>query len=559
MKSLSLVTLLLVSCAAHLSAQDMSERVRSAIDTTVHVEDRLDQDSADGVMPSLDEALPYEDIPSGSVLESDGIIHALGDSDEADRYGLFGDRIADWGLSSLPDGTLDAADVAVSDPYAHIAPSFFTSTNESGALCTVDSFEAAPPFRRSCDRSSIVSSGNCTETPSVSATVVERFECSTESVGALSCGNLTAFAQCVPDPSVECLVPDISEPGGCSPIWKAYVCSGEVAVPVPNTRLQPAVWTVDIEPTVRVCDPVVQSSNCSLVETACPAGPTVIFAGGQAIPFDCGEQIEEYACTTPDFNSDCATFEDGGCSLTSSECILTDDFGICLNFEDTYQCGSEGAETEATSCEAVTVCVGDVCQTIESDPSDDFLGAMSRVAMVNEIVKDNSGGVNLIDFFFFDEESIQIFTGDVSECARAIFSAYNCCRETGWALGIFTDCSEEELQLNAAVDADRAVYLRTRCSKRFLVCTEKKRSYCVYGSKLARVVSQEVMAFLGEPYTCRGLTYQELETVDFASLDLSEVYGDLSESATLPDPSDLVDALADNILATQPVLEETYD
>lgn len=559
MKTAMLLASLLISCATISAAQDMSERVRTAIDTTVPVDDRVDQNSASGVLPSFEEPLPYEDIPSESVLESDGIIHALGNSPEAERYDLFSDRLSEWSPLIVPDGTLDHANVAVGDPYAHIAPTFFTSTNESGALCTVDSFEAAPKFRRSCDRSNIVSNGNCTETPSVSATVVERFECSTTSEGPLSCDNLTVFPQCVEDTSFGCLVPDISQPDGCSPAWKAYVCSGESGVPVSNTRLAPAVWNVEIEPPVRVCDPVVQPVNCSLVETSCPAGPTVIFAGGQAIPFECAQQVEEHACTTPDFASDCATFEGGGCTLLSSECILTDDFGTCLNFEDTYECGSDAGSSQGAECEAVSVCVGDVCQTIESDPSDDFLGAMSRVGMVNEIVEDNSEEIGLADFIFFDEDSIQIFTGTKSECARAIFSAYNCCRETGWALGLFTDCSEEELQLNAAVDADRAVYLKTRCSKKFFVCTQKKRSYCVYGSKLARVVSQEVIAYLGEPYTCRGLTYQELENVDFAALDLSEIYGDLAEGATVPDPSDLVDALADNILATQPVLEIIYD
>lgn len=559
MKPIAFIAFCLSIGPIELVAQDMSDRVRAAIDTTSGVQDRVDQSSAEQVVPSFDEELPYEAIPSVTVLEYDGVLHALGDSEEAERFNLFGENISAWGVSSVPDGALDAANAAVSDPSAYIEPNFFTSTNENGQICTVDSFEAAPAFTRSCDRSNTITSARCVETPSVSAHVVEKFECSTTAVGAIACSNLTAFAQCIEDVSMPCLVPDIGAPDGCSPVWKAYVCSGEVAVPVANTRLEPAVWHVEIAEPLRICDPVVGSGTCSFVGTSCPAGPTVIFAGSEAIPFACGETIEDYACTSPDFQSDCAAFEDGKCTLTSSSCILTDDYGTCLNFEDTYECGG-GDETPAGSeCEAVTVCVGDVCQTVESDPSDDFLGAMSRVAMVNEIVVNNADELGLLDYFFFDEESIQIFTGDQSECARAIFSTYNCCRETGWALGVFTDCSEEEIQLNAAVDADRVVYLSTYCSKKFFVCTEKKRRYCVYGSKLARIVSQAVIAYLGEPYACRGLTYQELKSVDFAALDLSGIYGDLAGDATLPNSADLVEALADNILATQPILEETYE
>ena len=75
----------------------------------------------------------------------------------------------------------------------------------------------------------------------------------------------------------------------------------------------------------------------------------------------------------------------------------------------------------------------------------------------------------------------------------------------------------------------------TECTKKILgVCINKvvHYPYCVWPSKLARMIQDQGMAQIGQPITtdCRGFKLNapnEIQMVDFSKIDLSEYFSDV--------------------------------
>lgn len=72
------------------------------------------------------------------------------------------------------------------------------------------------------------------------------------------------------------------------------------------------------------------------------------------------------------------------------------------------------------------------------------------------------------------------------------------------------------------------------CTKSVLgVCITRKRSYCCYNSKIARIVNTQGREQLGRSWgggenpSCEGFTAMELERLDFTQIDMSEFVGDV--------------------------------
>jgi conjugal transfer mating pair stabilization protein TraN len=67
------------------------------------------------------------------------------------------------------------------------------------------------------------------------------------------------------------------------------------------------------------------------------------------------------------------------------------------------------------------------------------------------------------------------------------------------------------------------------------VCVEKKREYCCFNSKLAKLINRQGRAQLSLPMdSCGGFNQEQLEALDFSAMDLSEFMADI-----IPADSDL--------------------
>ena len=207
-------------------------------------------------------------------------------------------------------------------------------------------------------------------------------------------------------------------------------------------------------------------------------------------------------------------------------------------------CGADLQDAESGgSCGRVTYCVGADCETVRPQSNTGFVEAATRLNMALEL-----GGEE------FDRQDIRFFTGQRRACHIKLFGLANCCRNSGLLVGL-ANCSASERELAEERNAGNTHYLGTYCSKRtfFGVCIRRSRAWCVFGSKLGRILQQQGRRQLGIGWSsCRGFTVAEIERIDFARLDLGEFTQDLMDgskapSVSLPDAGDTGAAMRNRI------------
>ena len=210
----------------------------------------------------------------------------------------------------------------------------------------------------------------------------------------------------------------------------------------------------------------------------------------------------------------------------------------------TVDCGADLDDADdGGSCGQVTYCVGAGCETLEPEANTGFVEATTRLNMALEMGGDE-----------FDRQDMSFFAGQRRACHIKLFGLANCCKNSGLLVGL-GNCSASERELAEERNAGNTHYLGKYCSKRtfFGVCIRRSRAWCVFGSKLGRILQQQGRSQLGIGWSsCRGLTVAEIEGIDFARLDLSEFTQDLMDGSrepavTLPDAGDTGQAMRTRI------------
>ena len=195
------------------------------------------------------------------------------------------------------------------------------------------------------------------------------------------------------------------------------------------------------------------------------------------------------------------------------------------------------------SCGAVRWCVGAGCETVAGQANTGFVEATTRLNMALEL-----GGEE------FDRDNLRFFTGKRRACHIKLFGLANCCRNSGLLVGL-ANCSASERELAEERNAGNTHYLGRYCSKRtfFGACIRRSRAWCVFGSKLGRILHQQARPQLGLGWgSCRGFTVAEVERIDFAALDLSEFTQDLMDGSrepavTLPEAGDTQSVMRERV------------
>lgn len=102
----------------------------------------------------------------------------------------------------------------------------------------------------------------------------------------------------------------------------------------------------------------------------------------------------------------------------------------------------------------------------------------------------------------------------------------------------FTGCDADDLMTAAYDEMGLCHYIGKKCVKKTIFgCLQKKKMYCCFNSKLARIIheqgrnqligfSQEGWGSFSHP-NCRGFTPEEIQMIDFAKIDFSEWYSDI--------------------------------
>ena len=195
----------------------------------------------------------------------------------------------------------------------------------------------------------------------------------------------------------------------------------------------------------------------------------------------------------------------------------------------TADCGAGLRDAnDGGTCGSVRYCVGAGCETVRPEANTGFAEATTRLNMALELGGDE-----------FNRDNLRIFTGRRRACHIKWFGFANCCSNSGLLIG-FARCSAGERALAEQRHAGNTHYLGSYCSKRsfFGRCRRYTRAWCVFGSRLGRILQQQGRRQLRIGWgSCRGLTVDEIERIDFTRLNLSEFTENLMDGSREPDVS----------------------
>lgn len=272
------------------------------------------------------------------------------------------------------------------------------------------------------------------------------------------------------------------------------------------------------------------NSNCNMVNEQCTST-------------DC---TRSYLCVDQSTKIDsCAPYRDQGCILQNSACAITNTYGQCISWQETYSCTTQSLK-EGCAAESVQVfcpqapsgiaCLDNpgACADTTSIPSQDLALAASNMEGLNAVEDDHT------------TDPLVVFTGDEQACRKTIASGItrDCC-----ALDtLLLNCNSAEELLQTRRNEGQCVQIGTYCSERVnlvftSVCVERSTSFCCFSSKLVRIIQEQGRPQLGISWgtpqnpDCRGFTPEELQQINFEAIDFSEYYSDIT--AYPPDPNQL--------------------
>ena len=278
-----------------------------------------------------------------------------------------------------------------------------------------------------------------------------------------------------------------------------------------------------------------------------PGGNRTIYVDGKPYTLysDCWAYKDTYLTQSQSEGTCREYMNNPACTIANRQCAYTLD-GFCLHENLTYSC--EHKTTGAgVMCGGTFFCKDGSCAQSAAGKNNAFQKAVSQLAAVAAAGKDVAE---------LNGADVRAFTGKAQYCKKFAAGFSNCCKDSGWGQDVgLASCSSEEKALGEARQRKLTVDIGEFCSKKVLgVCVEKKRSYCVFESKLAQIVQQQGRQWqLGVGFggasspDCRGITMDELENIKFDHLDFSNFYEDLQNGSAVPEDNALIQRVQQQI------------
>lgn len=364
------------------------------------------------------------------------------------------------------------------------------------------------------------------------------------------CESLQETSECT-QAETQCLS---SNAGRCELERKTYECLNDLSDHAPAALLDTRIDRIE-DFLVNSCDPHPGEKGCVAGDMKCTSGSEVRNLMGFPVARDCWQYEQAYTCLGDGTNaySDCGPFQnDPSCEIIGQTCLSFDDAdeeigatpNTCQHWEYRYRCG--GGLGLPQQCTATNVCVGNLCEGVEEEPNTDFAMAAAWLTMLDEAAKDSDKSL--------DAQNIQLFAGEPMRCSRRALSYGDCCRDSGWGVGLFMQCRESEFALMDRKRAKAAHYVGTYCSRKFLgVCITRQRAYCGFNSQMGRVFQKEIRRQTGLSWgrsrspDCSGLYLDQIEDIDWEAIDLSEAFADMMNSANAPSAANVMQRLQQNL------------
>lgn len=281
-------------------------------------------------------------------------------------------------------------------------------------------------------------------------------------------------------------------------------------------------------------NPASLSPKCTLLnDSICLSGPGVKNIGGINISRECWQKKASYHCEKK--TSQCAALREKGCELVKRQCHSNGGKSGCDHQELTFRCPTSSCKAKKPQIDGY--CMKGDCYQPQAESLGSFEEAIAHLGGAFAAGKDMN--------------TSEIFKGQALSCRTMGVNFSNCCQDKGWGYDLhLTDCKAEEKLLGMAKEAKRAIEVGEYCDHKMASqCIEKKKSYCVFPSKLARIIQAGAIRQLGRSFgdpgnpQCVALTPQDLQAMDWNKIDFSELYEDIRAKTVIPKEGDLANKI----------------
>ena len=255
---------------------------------------------------------------------------------------------------------------------------------------------------------------------------------------------------------------------------------------------------------------------------------------------DCWEKEVHYLChAASSLNTleTCQSLRDQGCEQIGSVCDKKTDAG-CALYHQTLRCPTKKCTDVGMVCLGTTYCLNGDCVKSQKSVDPDFQKSISALSALNDASK-NLNNNNLI------------FSGKIQSCDNTMLGAVTCCHNDGWLVDdiALVKCTPDEKELGKSKEKGLTVYVGEYCKKNTLgVCTVHRKAYCVFPSKLARIIQEQgrgqqlnIPFGDGEHPNCQGISIGEFQKLDLSQIDFSDFYADIADKAHVEDAAVLND------------------
>ncbi|CAK2371757.1 conjugal transfer mating pair stabilization protein TraN [Vibrio crassostreae] len=265
-------------------------------------------------------------------------------------------------------------------------------------------------------------------------------------------------------------------------------------------------------------------NSCKVTRQQCIEGRATRTINGIPTTLNCWKYRIDHRCDRP---NTCANLPKD-CTTQTRHCSLKQN-GVCIEQEVTKRCAEKTCRATDLQCGEQSFCLDGECYVEAPKLNSNFDKSVAALAGLAEAVKDIG-------------DPPKIFTGKPMKCSKKLAGFNDCCKDSGWGQGLGAKCSEAEEALGEAKEKGLTLYVGQYCAKKVLgVCTRKKRSYCVYDNKLAKIIQeqgslQQLGKRLGSAKnpTCAAITPEELGQINFEYIDFKEFYPEMRANTNLP-------------------------
>ncbi len=175
-------------------------------------------------------------------------------------------------------------------------------------------------------------------------------------------------------------------------------------------------------------------------------------------------------------------------------------------------------------------CADGKCDLTSADVSDDINEGVSRLGAVSSTAQEVANNQ-------IQAQQPAIFRGVMQECEKYMLDLRDCCTDDGFLDGII-HCPRELQTLQHAKNEHRVVYVGHYKPHRF---STTRYRFCVFPTKLAGIVQiqgryTQLSIGFGNVWhpDCRGVTPEELERINFKTLDLRSMVAELVSRKNVP-------------------------